>query len=119
MVHSVVDVRYLDTGYDTVSVDAAVYHVANLNAPWDQCQVMPLTVWPANVADVPDAVRVRYTCGYGTSPDAVPEPLRQAVRLLAGHWYEHREDVVVGVVTKQIESGFRALVEPYRFRRMF
>jgi hypothetical protein len=39
--------------------------------------------------------------------------------MLAAHWYEHREEVFTGSISKQIEMGFRALVEPYRFRRVF
>ena len=28
--------------------------------------------------------------GYGDAPADVPEPLRQAIRLLVAHWYENR-----------------------------
>ena len=35
-------------------------------------------------------------CGYGGGAADVPEPLRQAIRLLVGHWYENRGVVAIG-----------------------
>jgi len=36
-------------------------------------------------------VEVDFTAGYGPHAADVPADLRQAIRLLAAHWYEHRE----------------------------
>lgn len=38
-----------------------------------------------------DAVTVTFTAGYGACGEKVPEPLRQAILLTVGHWYENRE----------------------------
>jgi uncharacterized phiE125 gp8 family phage protein len=35
-------------------------------------------------------VTIDIVAGYGSLPSAVPEPLRQAVALLAAHWYAER-----------------------------
>lgn len=37
------------------------------------------------------AAEIDFTAGYGAAASDVPENFRQAVRLLAGHWFEHRE----------------------------
>jgi len=37
------------------------------------------------------AAEIDFTAGFGASAAMVPEDFRQAVRLLAGHWFEHRE----------------------------
>lgn len=37
------------------------------------------------------AAEVDFTAGYGAATADVPEDFRQAVRLLAAHWFEHRE----------------------------
>ena len=37
-----------------------------------------------------DHYEIDFTAGYGTSGVDVPQPLRQAIRLLVTHWYEHR-----------------------------
>ena len=46
-------------------------------------------------------------------PD-VPEPLRQAIRLLVAHWYENRGLVAAGSQTAMLPSTVAALVAPYR-----
>ena len=50
--------------------------------------------WPATRLD-PSGIVVTYKAGYGTTEAAVPEVFRHAVRLLASHWYEHREAVQI------------------------
>ncbi|WP_420411280.1 head-tail connector protein [Roseibium sp.] len=37
------------------------------------------------------AAEIDFTAGYGATAADIPEEFRQAVRLLAGHWFEHRE----------------------------
>jgi hypothetical protein len=48
-------------------------------------------------------------CGYGAA-SAVPEDAKQAVRLLAAHWYENAEATVVGTISKELELSYTALV---------
>lgn len=51
--------------------------------------------------------------GYGDAGTDVPEPLRQAIRLLLAHWYENRGLAAVGTVTI-LPSTVAALIAPYR-----
>ena len=44
----------------------------------------------------------------------VPQPLRQAIRLLVTHWYENRSAVVLGDTAEATPLGYRELVAPYR-----
>lgn len=37
------------------------------------------------------AAEIDFTAGYGAAATDIPEEFRQAVRLLAGHWFENRE----------------------------
>lgn len=46
---------------------------------------------PALNADVAHPVRITFTAGYGTTPADVPAPIRQAIKLTVGFWYEHRD----------------------------
>ena len=48
--------------------------------------------WPATYAQV-NAVKVRYTAGYGTTADKVPAPIKQWMLLHIGHYYRNREAV--------------------------
>ena len=53
------------------------------------------------------------TVGYGDGALEVPEPLRQAIRLLVAHWYENRGLAAIGTVTV-LPSTVGALLAPYR-----
>lgn len=52
-------------------------------------------VAPALDASADYPVRVTFVAGYGAASD-VPASARHAIRMLVGHWYENREQVVVG-----------------------
>ncbi|HDR1907263.1 TPA: phage gp6-like head-tail connector protein [Pasteurella multocida] len=41
-------------------------------------------------------------------------PIRQAILMTIAHWYEHREAVFTGTITKEIELGTWRLIQPYR-----
>jgi uncharacterized phiE125 gp8 family phage protein len=59
--------------------------------------------WPT-VADRADAVQVRFISG----GSGAPQQVKQAVKLLVGHWYAVREDVAV--VGSEIPHGVRSLL---------
>ena len=65
--------------------------------------------WPPEMLRPAAAVSIRYVAGYG-DPEDVPEIYRQAILLLIGHFYEHREPVVVGTITAQIPMTVEALL---------
>lgn len=44
-----------------------------------------------------------------------PASIKQAVRLLVGSFYEHREDTVAGVDARQLPLGFWDLIAPHRW----
>lgn len=81
--------------------------------------------WPV-VGSFPDAVRVRYRAGYpdivtpaeGSNPEVrtstVPAPLRQAILMLAAHWFKNRETVVTGTIATSLPFAVEALASPYR-----
>lgn len=46
--------------------------------------------WP-EVAHRPDAITITYQAGYANAA-AVPKPIKQAMLLMIGAWYERRED---------------------------
>lgn len=50
-------------------------------------------------------------CGYGADAGDVPADLRQAVRLLLAHWYDHRVATADGAL---VPASVSALTAPYR-----
>jgi uncharacterized phiE125 gp8 family phage protein len=55
-------------------------------------------------------IEIDVETGYGAAAD-VPEPLRQAIRLLLAHWYENR--AVAGAPTA-LPANVAALLAPFR-----
>ena len=62
------------------------------------------------------AVHVEFEAGYGAGWEAVPDDLRQAVLLLAAHYYEYREDT--GLSAGCMPFGVTSLIERYKSVRI-
>lgn len=109
-------VTYIDTNGATQTVDPALYELAGR----PEAPVLRLVYgasWPTGVRAQDDAVRIRYTAGYTTgSPDTnpVPEVIKKAIRLIAGHMYENRENVVIGASVDELPMGALFMLQPYR-----
>ena len=90
-------------------------------------QTVPATDWQADLAsrparlvataawprpdDVPNAIRITFTAGFGATPDAVPEELRMAVLVLTAHYYEFREG---GAAPKGLPPEVSTLIAAWR-----
>lgn len=68
--------------------------------------------WPVPL-DTINAVRIRFIAGFGPAASDVPEPIRQAMLLMIGNWYENREEVVIGQAAMQIPMAAEALLSAY------
>ncbi|RWO20666.1 head-tail connector protein [Mesorhizobium sp.] len=67
--------------------------------------------WPLTKCE-PESVRIRFVAGYGAA-GAVPAGIKHAIMLIAGHWYENREDVGDRALAK-MPMASEALLMPYR-----
>jgi uncharacterized phiE125 gp8 family phage protein len=61
-----------------------------------------------------NAVEVQFVAGYGATSASVPAPFKQAMKLLIGHWYENRQEVVIGTISTTMDMAVNALLSPYR-----
>ena len=106
---SVTYLRYVspDTGLEVTLTENADYLIDTYSEPgW----IMPgANGWPA-IMDTINAVRVRFVAGY----EAVPPAIKQAVMLLAAHYYENRESVVLDVKPTVLPQAVDALLYPRR-----
>jgi len=59
-------------------------------------------------------VRIETTAGWADT--AIPEPFTQSIRMLVGHWYEHRTAVTQsGAIPRSLALGVNALLSPLRY----
>lgn len=114
---AVVSIAYTSTELDDdgAPIDASVTQwqaAANGNPPY----IVPAfgKCWPCT-ADVPEAVRVTFSAGYG-EPGDVPEAIKSAVRLMLGDLFRVREDMPLTGDTPNQRSA-QALLAPYRMFR--
>ena len=66
------------------------------------------------------AVRIQFTAGYIIGEEetpahlVIPEPIRQAMLLLIGHFYENREAVVIDSIPQKLLIAVESLLYPYK-----
>ena len=106
---SVTSVKYVNGAGDEITIDASTY-VVDAQHPIGRIRPAYNMFWPAPRPEE-GSVRVRFVAGYGAAA-AVPVPLKQAILLLVGHWYAHRE--AVGTPGAPMALAVEALLAPYR-----
>lgn len=74
------------------------------------------SAWPASRA-VRGAAVVEYTAGYGAAA-AVPEAIKQAIRLMVEHFNANRSAVVTGTIATALPLSAKNLLAPFRVRRI-
>lgn len=113
VVSSIESVRWLDSGgTDHLLTDGTDYLSAVNGA---EPQVLPVDHWPTGELFDVDSIRVDFVAGFGGADD-VPADLRHAILMLAAHWYETREAVIVGTTVRKVPFAVDALVAPWKIR---
>lgn len=86
-VRQVVAARVYDSAGVAQAVDATLFTLATGGAPGVLGFLPGSLPWPGRAVA---GIEVDIETGYGADGSAVPEPLRQAIRLLVAHGYENR-----------------------------
>jgi len=113
---SVAYIRYTDSSGVQRTFPSTEYGVSTARTP-GQIILEYQKDWPTETLRHTDPIEIEFTCGW---PDqaSVPTPIRQAIRMLASHFYEHREAVVVGTAAAVDEAELplaaSALIAPWR-----
>jgi uncharacterized phiE125 gp8 family phage protein len=99
----------LDGSTQTLDLQAFVANAAATPA------IISFLTWSLPVPGRPAAgIEIDVEVGYGDDPADVPEPLRQAIKLLVAHWYENRGLIAVGQTLALLPATVAALIAPYR-----
>lgn len=105
---SVTSIKYTDADGTETTVDAGDY-VVDASSTVGRVTPADGVTWPT-VSLLPlGAIRVRYVAGYGAARSDVPAHLAQAVLLLVGYWFEHREEATEREL-KRLPIGIRSLL---------
>lgn len=107
----VVNVKYDDANGAEQTVPSGDYRlVGQPNQP--RLVLAHGASWPS-IRWHSEAVRIRYTAGYGAADD-VPAPIKHAILLMVGHFYANREEVVIGSTAVEVPLAARSLLSPFR-----
>lgn len=60
-----------------------------------------------------NAVTITYTAGY-TDVAFIPYPIKQAILMMAKHWFNNREDTIMGISIADVPKNSEYLLYPYR-----
>lgn len=113
-VQSVTAIKYYDTDGDLQTDTLSHYDVFGLS---QNKTVKPKTGYGWPTAQLrQDAIKIEYVVGFGDASTDVPESLRHAMLMLIAHWYENRENELVGVASKTLPFGFEDLLNLHRER---
>lgn len=109
---SVTSITYVDGDGTTQTLSSSVYTVDTTSRP-GRVYLAYGQSWPTT-RSVRHAVTVTYVAGYGSAASSVPAPLVHAVKILAAHYHENREAVVVGQTPMAVPESAMALIQAYR-----
>jgi uncharacterized phiE125 gp8 family phage protein len=106
----IVAARVYESDGSTLAIDTQAFVVDKASAP----ALVAFAPWSLPAPGrVIGGIELDVKVGYGDGAADVPEPLRQAIRLLVAHWYENR-----GVTSQRavnvLPIAVNALIAPYR-----
>lgn len=105
---SITTVGYTDTEGSSATVSSTVYTVVASDHIPGFVQPAFGEIWPSTRQE-PNAVSVTFAAGY-PGRAKIPGTIKQAMLLIVGHWYENRETVLVGSISKELEHTTMALL---------
>lgn len=106
---SITSIQYIDEDGATQTFSSGSYTLDSSSEP-ARVALLPDEEWPDTQDDRINAVTVTFTAGYGATAASVPSRAKQAILLLIGHWYENREQVVMGAIPTELPFAVRALL---------
>jgi len=111
-VADIVSVVWRDAEDVEATLDAGAYRVETGVDP-ALLLARPGADWPTPYREA-GSVLITYTAGYA-SANEIPGPLMQAIALMVGDFYEHREGTVIGAHSAaSLPMGVERLLAPFR-----
>lgn len=108
---SVTHIKYYDTD-DTQQTWDSDYYQADIASEPGRVVAVSGQSYPSTYDRKLSAVEIQYTAGYGAAiaqATLLPQGIIQAIYMLISHWYENRETVLVGTISKEIAFAVSAL----------
>jgi uncharacterized phiE125 gp8 family phage protein len=105
-------VKYVDVDSSSITLSSTAYKLDAVSEP-GRLVLDYNEDWPSNQLHNINPISVQFVCGYPGST-AVPQQLKQAMKLIIADLYENRESVVVGQAVSKIPDAVQSLVRSLR-----
>lgn len=109
---SVTSVKYKDSAGDETTLTQNTDYIVDTESDIGGIVLPYGKSWPSFTAYPLNPIKITYVAGYASN--LIPKTIKQAMLLLIGHWYENREAVITGGISKGIEFAVNALLSMYR-----
>lgn len=105
---------------DSATTFSSTNYFADINQEPGRLTLRSGSSWPSGIFRQSSGIEIQYVTGYSSDSDAsdVPEDLKQAIKVIVAHLYEHRGDNIVGQGAQNVEMPniVRVLLQPYVVR---
>jgi uncharacterized phiE125 gp8 family phage protein len=112
---SVTSIKYTDTGStqtNWTTVSPAEYNTDIASDP-GRVTLEYGYPWPEYSLHPQNPIEIEFLCGYGTAGSDVEEMILHGIKIAIDDLYNHRGDIMVGVITKDMKVLYD-LLYPYR-----
>jgi len=113
---SVTTIKHKDTDGDQTTWDSDEY-IVGTDYQRGRVTLAYGYTWPNETLYPSNPIEIDMTCGYGAARNSVPEPLRQAIKVLCAERFENREDSIVGITFSKMDTVAN-LIAPYRLNQL-
>lgn len=114
-VQSVTSIVYIASDGTETTMDAADYVLDSSSEP-GRIHPVYATTWPhVRRRTNGQTVNVTFVAGYGTDRTNVPAGIREAMLLLIGHYYYHREAVAMGTTAAELPRAVGDLLASHSY----
>jgi uncharacterized phiE125 gp8 family phage protein len=107
-IQSITYLKYIDTDGEVKTMTEGKDFIVDVVS--QPARIAPLLCWPQTGSQL-NAVTIEYISGWAS----VPAPIKHAMLLIMGHWYENREAVFTGALDEV--PAVSPLLVPYRIWR--
>jgi uncharacterized phiE125 gp8 family phage protein len=97
---SVTSIKYYDTDGTEYTFSSTYYHVDTYSRP-GKVVLRSGYSWPSVFLQTSNPILITFVSGYGSEASDVDPNLREAIMLLAGHLWNHREESIEEIMVRK------------------
>ena len=111
-VSAVTEIQYYDPAGVSQTMNISDFHLYNFDDKSELCLKEGLVL--PSVDDRRDAVNITFVTGYGANSSDIPYTIRKGIRMLVTHYYENRNNTILGMSVADIPFGAESLLNVER-----